>query len=126
MRAALIDRDQKPQWSPNTLEALSNAEVEQTYIREASPEQLELPADSNYKAYPYARLALPTEQDVRQLVGGTHADSASLRTSSDDVIVSLMRRWENRAFVRERVQEIVQRCCKEDATKGLIWTGLAS
>jgi 3-hydroxyisobutyryl-CoA hydrolase len=119
--ALLIDK-RDPKWSPSTVEELQLDSIKQRYFEDQSSSTLELLNKRDYVQYPYSRHALPTEQDVRQLVLGHSAGASAFRMSAHDVVSILGREWSGRMFVRERVEEIIARCCSQDKGEGITWT----
>ncbi|RKP10707.1 ClpP/crotonase-like domain-containing protein, partial [Thamnocephalis sphaerospora] len=119
---AKLVENRAPQWSPATLAELPESKVEEEYFQTPAPNSLSLLNGVDYKLSPHRKFMLPTEQDVRQAVMGERASSGSVRPNKAEVISALTKEWNSRTFVRERVEEIVERCCRPDAEGYLNWT----
>ncbi|OLN85047.1 3-hydroxyisobutyryl-CoA hydrolase, mitochondrial [Colletotrichum chlorophyti] len=97
---ALLVRKEEPKWNPAALEDVKSDVADPFF--ESTGESLELLNDRDYKEYPYPYFALPTENEVRQVVlEGQHTPQEVERK----VIAS--RR--GRQGVAEVVKEIVAR-----------------
>ncbi|CAO3609280.1 unnamed protein product [Cunninghamella echinulata] len=65
----------KPQWDPSTLNDITDDDIERLYFTSPSPNPLSLPSTMDLYKYPYARYALPTEEDVRIAITGDDDDN---------------------------------------------------
>ncbi|RKP25597.1 ClpP/crotonase-like domain-containing protein [Syncephalis pseudoplumigaleata] len=119
--ARLVEK-REPRWSPATVEELDLESIKQRYFNDQASSTLELLTKRDYAQYPYARHTLPSEEDVRQLVLGHSAGASNVRMSAHDIVSILGREWSGRMFVRERVEEIIARCCSQDKGEGITWS----
>ena len=120
MTALLVEK-RPPVWSPETVDELQLDSIKQRYFDDPSSSKLELLNKKDYLEYPYLRHTLPSEQDVRKLVVGDGSGAAAFRLSANDVVNILLNDWSGRTFVRERVEEIIARCCSQDNGQGITW-----
>lgn len=69
---------------------------------------------------------LPTEEEIRQLVTGSHPSSGSTSLTKDELTEKLVKLRRGKLGVREKVSEVVSRRCIEEldtasGTKYLRW-----
>lgn len=103
--AQLIRRDKKPKWQPAGLEDIINSkEVTEPFFKiSAGTEPLELLTEEDYSEYPYRKLGLPTEEEVKRVV-----ESEEYKPH---MIVNLFEKQrEGKQGVKEVVSEILARC----------------
>jgi 3-hydroxyisobutyryl-CoA hydrolase len=120
VKAVLMEK-RDPVWSPASLSDVSDEEIRANYFDTPAPRELELLSTQDYVAYPYVKHTLPTEQDVYQAVSGQRVSSSSVRPTKEEVVSMLLHEWQNRTFVREHVEEIIDRCCVPDKDGFLTW-----
>jgi 3-hydroxyisobutyryl-CoA hydrolase len=116
----------KPQWQPSQLAGISEQDIDQLYFIEPSPNTLSLPSKLDLRHYPYARLALPTEEEVRLAVTGEGTEfKLEGRLKDEDEIVSwFVNGHKNKWGVREKVLDILQRKTVQTEEEGLVWYDL--
>jgi 3-hydroxyisobutyryl-CoA hydrolase len=110
----------KPEWKPSTLAEVSEADVDE-FFRTPSPEEA-LPLvephagalDQKYTEYPHAVFALPGESDIEKVVRSYG------RQGSKSAIDEVVKRWNHKAGVKEKVQEVIARKTRTDG-KGIAW-----
>ncbi|KAF2851409.1 3-hydroxyisobutyryl-CoA hydrolase mitochondrial precursor [Plenodomus tracheiphilus IPT5] len=98
--ARLIERKkERPNWSPNTLDEVKRREVDAFFVPgKAGP--LPLISEADYKEYPHAWIGLPKENEILREASGK---------KSEDVVASLLEKYEGKQGVREKVAEVLDR-----------------
>ena len=120
MTALLVEK-RTPRWSPASVDELCLADIQHKYFNVRSPESLTLLNDGDFMQYPYAHYTLPREYDVYQAVLGHEAQTTTSRPIITDIVSDFVRKWKERRFVRERVEEILDRCCVSDGNGNIKW-----
>ena len=112
----------QPQWSPAKLEDVSSADVDQFFSEIGHHETFDLvephagSLDQEYREYPHAKLALPRESDILDVVGKIGAGG------SRTVVEELVKQWKNKPGVKEKVQEVLARkTLPTGEEKGIRW-----
>ncbi|KKA26136.1 hypothetical protein TD95_004881 [Thielaviopsis punctulata] len=106
--ALLISKDRAAHWQPESLEELAAAEGDVTAEYFMTPEnKLPLLVQRDYAEYPHAKLGMPTEKEVRELVETTDLAPAG-------VVDALVKSRNKRQGVKAVVSEIVERCVQAD------------
>ena len=106
-----------PVWNPSSLDGVSADDIEAMFRPREGVQKLRLlnhsPAN-DYLEYPY-RLGLPREDEIEDVVrqGGKTAGQVTRQ---------LLRKNNQKVGVRQKVEEVLQRCCSEDDQGFLIWT----
>lgn len=107
----------KPQWDPSTLDAVTTEQVDSFFNIEEGEEGLELLTQGmDYDRYPFERdLGLPREEHVEEVV-------RQRRLRREEVVQGMVERKEGKIGVREKVEEVLSRCCREDEKDGsMVW-----
>lgn len=109
----------RPEWDPPTLDQIREDEVDQLF-RVEGEDRLYLSEKGAWKEYPF-HLALPTERDVERVVGveterGSPAQKAKVR-----VVKAMIRDSRGKLGVKEKVEEILERCCVVGKKEELRW-----
>lgn len=109
----------RPEWDPPTLDQVREDEVDQLF-RVEGEDRLYLSEKGAWKEYPF-HLALPTERDVERVVGveterGSPAQKAKVR-----VVKAMIRDSRGKLGVKEKVKEILERCCVVGKKEELRW-----
>lgn len=100
-------------WQPASLEDVSAEAVNDFFVLPQSEERLALLGDADYKQYPHAQFALPSERDIEAFVRG-NADNA------EQTQLKFVEKWGNKEGVREKVAEVLaRRTVRTD--EGLRW-----
>ncbi|KAF9881082.1 mitochondrial 3-hydroxyisobutyryl-CoA hydrolase [Colletotrichum karsti] len=101
--ALLVDKPKRtPEWQPASLEHIKPEDKIADPFFETQGEELKLLNDRDYREYPYPYFALPTEQDVREVVlEGQHTPKQVLKKVVDQ--------RNGRQGVAEVVKEILDR-----------------
>ncbi|GAA6047586.1 hypothetical protein JCM3770_001577 [Rhodotorula araucariae] len=117
------EEGERPAWSPATLKQVSDEHIHQTFFATPPPftnpavPQLRLAqtrknrpfALAPYKKSPHAKWALPSERDVEKIVKGEDAGSDDYAVTRQEVVDRLVRRWNGKVGVREKVDEVLRR-----------------
>ncbi|TID19032.1 3-hydroxyisobutyryl-CoA hydrolase mitochondrial precursor [Venturia nashicola] len=102
--ARLINRTkERPNWSPNTLEEVTDEQVN-AFFQRVGKEPLDLLETRNngrYAEYPHAWLGLPTESQIRKL--------SSEGMSTEEIVKHFIKEKEGKVGVREKVEEVMER-----------------
>jgi len=107
--ALLISKTSEPKWDPPTLES-SNESVTDPYftVKEGDRPRLQLLRDESdasfvdYRQYPHARIGLPSETEVRQLI-------RERKMLPDDIIPYLVENRNGKIGLVEKVRDIIDR-----------------
>ncbi|KAI9485455.1 MAG: ClpP/crotonase-like domain-containing protein [Benjaminiella poitrasii] len=83
--ATLVTRS-KPQWKPNSLEAIKDSEIKERYFNSPSPTRLELLSSRDFKNYPHRKNMLPSEEDIKRVVTGEAADVGNYALTRQQVL----------------------------------------
>jgi len=119
--AVLIDklRDGRPAWSPSALEEIDQTglvksffDSDSQYLRD-SP-RLELPTERGVGVQEHGssmKFALPSEQEIEQIVRGTHAKSSSVAYNLGDLIKKFVTMTSRKHGVEDKIREVAARRC---------------
>ncbi|KAF2216417.1 hypothetical protein CERZMDRAFT_93712 [Cercospora zeae-maydis SCOH1-5] len=116
--ALLVDKPKrKPNWSPESLEKVSDADVDSFFSHESQLDLLGTEAGStgeDYNEYPHAWIGLPTEYEVQAMVTGE---------TREQIIEHCLKRFGGKQGVKEKVTEILNRKTEVDDPKTgtLVW-----
>ena len=120
--ARLINRPPtKPEWKPASLREVSRADVDRFFQMPSGEEALTLvdphpgSRDQKYMDYPHAAFALPRESDIERAVEESGA------RGSNGVIEAVLKRWSNKAGVREKVEDVLARKTNRAQRKKVVW-----
>ncbi|KAG8530407.1 uncharacterized protein KY384_004909 [Bacidia gigantensis] len=103
----------KPVWEPPTLQEVSEQRIEEMLQPQEGGKKLELFNTGDYRSYPHS-LALPRDEEVAVLV-----KSGSM--SKEALISHLLGKYNHKLGLREKVNEILKRCCSDSPNTGLRW-----
>lgn len=110
--ARLISKPARtPEWQPSRLEDVTSQAVDAFFKIEGEP--LRTFHDNDYKQYPHAKYALPTEADIEAFV-------RSNRTTGADAVKEFVQNWGQKEGVKAKVSEVLGRRT-EKTDKGLRW-----
>jgi 3-hydroxyisobutyryl-CoA hydrolase len=99
--ARLIERrKERPNWQPNTLEKVQQRHVAEFFLGAEDGSKLPLISEADYKEYPHAWIGLPKEREIQNLAGSM---------KREDVVASLLEKYEGKQGVREKVAEVLER-----------------
>ncbi|KAK3680253.1 3-hydroxyisobutyryl-CoA hydrolase [Recurvomyces mirabilis] len=103
--ALLINKPKtKPNWSPATLDQVSDKAVAEFFDPEPRLELLNTSESSRYTDYPHAFIGLPREGEVGEFVR-----SAKAETTREEVVEAFVKARGGKQGVREKVGEILER-----------------
>jgi 3-hydroxyisobutyryl-CoA hydrolase len=98
--ARLIERrKERPNWQPNKLADVDRSEVNTFFAREKEG-SLPLISDKNYDEYPHRWIGLPREEEILREAGGR---------SVENVVASMLEKYNGKQGVREKVTEVLER-----------------
>ncbi|KAI8098371.1 ClpP/crotonase-like domain-containing protein [Gilbertella persicaria] len=123
VEAAFAKPRRKPQWQPFQLAGISDQDIEQLYFLDPSPNTLSLPIQLDLKKYPYARFALPTEEEVRLAITGEGAEFITEGRLKDDeeILFWFTKGHKGKWGVREKVLDILDRKTRLTSDQGRVW-----
>jgi 3-hydroxyisobutyryl-CoA hydrolase len=99
--ARLIERrKERPNWQPNTLEKVQQRHVAEFFLSAEDGSKLPLISEADYKEYPHAWIGLPKEREIQNLAGSM---------KREDVVATLLEKYEGKQGVREKVAEVLER-----------------
>lgn len=119
---ALLIEKRAPTWQPKTLEEVNENDVDSFFTLPEGVEPMKLlepsaAARDNYDDYPHAKFALPREQHIQEVITQHGKDGKAA------VIEEVLARWNNKLGVREKVQDVLARKCKDTGAGGIKWAG---
>ncbi|KAL1605000.1 3-hydroxyisobutyryl-CoA hydrolase [Paraconiothyrium brasiliense] len=99
--ARLIERKkERPNWKPNTLQEVKMEQVHEFFNRSENKPGLNLLSSGNYAEYPHAWIGLPKDEEIWSEASGK---------SPQDVVATLLEKYEGKQGVREKVAEALER-----------------
>jgi 3-hydroxyisobutyryl-CoA hydrolase len=110
--ARLIKPLRSPKWQPSELKAVKKEDVDAFFQQKEGVEKLTLLPSvpgkglSDYKEYPHARLALPTEADMRQ---AQKELAGSGQGGENAVLQHLLQKWNGKEGVDVKVKDFFAR-----------------
>ncbi|ODA79787.1 hypothetical protein RJ55_05381 [Drechmeria coniospora] len=113
---ALLVRKEKPQWQPESLEAIPDSDnpAKPFFEFEKKKGSLELLSDRTYAEYPFAALGVPSEKEIRTIIKDNSLTAEEL---SGMVVASR----KGRQGVSDVVKEIMARKTTVDAEGKVKW-----
>ena len=114
-----------PAWKPNSLEGVSAQDVQRFFDQPSQEEVIELidpypgSPDQTYQEYPHAVFGLPRESDIKPVVKSYGGNGRQA------VIEEVLRRWDNKAGVKEKVEDVISRMTTE-SEEAIVWKGKAN
>lgn len=111
----------RPEWTPASLADVSDATVEGYFTQETSPKLIMPRIEKDSKARDHRKYALPSEESIMKVVKGEHPSSPDTAITVEELLDRFDELTNNKAGVREKVLEIVNRKCKMDGDKFLSW-----
>lgn len=125
--AVLIDKTRgRPAWSPATLNEVQDADVLKSFFSKYSPDAgtapritvpLETTSESVARTFSPMHFALPTEEEIRHMVDGSHSSSGGTVITREELVQKFEVLRKGKIGVKEKVIEVSQRCCVEDEDK---------
>ncbi|KAF9923815.1 hypothetical protein FBU30_006127 [Linnemannia zychae] len=121
VRALLIEKTLNPKWQPATIEEVDREQILGQYFRNQAPKALSLSNSQTYRQYPYTRYALPSEEEIRQIVRGESQGSGPLQLTADEVADVCVKKSGGKIGVREKVMEVLSRKVTKGPEGELKW-----
>lgn len=110
--ALLVDK-RKPNWSPATLQEVSESAV-QDYFVKSDQANLELFTTKTYNQYPYS-YGLPSEQEVKDFVTG-ETSTRDYKATRKDVLEHFIEKKNGKVGLESKLKEILDRATKPDSS----------
>lgn len=99
--ARLIERKkERPNWQPNTLNEVKRKQVNEFFTKDDKRQGLNLLNSKSYNEYPHAWIGLPKDEEIWSEASGK---------SPEDVVATLLEKYEGKQGVREKVAEALER-----------------
>ncbi|KAJ5952052.1 Crotonase core [Penicillium vulpinum] len=115
VKARLVSKPpRQPEWQPATLKEVSNETVDKFFEIPNEESRLPLLSQGDYKNYPHAHFALPSEKEIEKVVRQGHA-------SRRPVVDYFLEKYAHREGVRRKVVEVIARRTTTSAPEGLKW-----
>lgn len=112
--ALLMTKPSRPaNWQPATLQELTSEHVDSFFEVPEGASRLPLFSDKDYRSYPHAQFALPSEKDIENFIRGS---ATTGKNSVEDFIST----WGHKDGVREKVAEVLARRTVQ-TPQGLKW-----
>ena len=114
VKGRLIDKT-PPKWDPATVQEVSDKDIDRIFEPVTGGQRLQLikTGAKDYREYPYT-LGLPREEAIGNAV------KAGGKTAVQ-VVEEMLRNHHDKVGVREKVQEVLGRCCTENKAGQLQW-----
>lgn len=127
-------QQQRAAWSPSTLAEVSDASITKNFFANPPPfsnpplsglpfRHVQAKGARPYKAYPHARYSLPTEDNIRDVVTGDAKGSGQYAMKEDEIVKKLLKQWQGKVGVEEKVREVLSRRTKAGEGETLKWVG---
>lgn len=113
----LVEKEKgRPNWTPETLAGIANEKVVKDFFAPDSPflahmPQLSLPSG---RSAPWRDYALPSEDEIGQMVLGSHRTSGDKGLNLEELLTRFDRLRRGKHGVREKVLEVALRRCRVD------------
>jgi 3-hydroxyisobutyryl-CoA hydrolase len=115
VKARLMSKPaRQAEWTPATLAEVTDQTVDSFFQIPDGQSRLELLSKGDYKDYPHAHFALPSEKEIEEVVRQGHP-------SRRPVIDALLQKYAQREGVRRKVVEVLARKTTVEAGEGLKW-----
>lgn len=111
----------RPEWSPASLSDVSDAAVEEYFTQETAPKLIMPRMEKDSKTRDPKKYALPAEELIMKVVKGEHPSSPDTAITVEELLDRFDELTNNKAGVREKVLDVVNRKCKMDGDKFLSW-----
>ncbi|CAO3583485.1 unnamed protein product [Absidia cylindrospora] len=105
----MVVRGQPAEWQPPTLDQVDDQAILADYFDAPSPESLAMVSPKDFTHYPHRHYALPSEDDIRKVVTGEAADVGNFAMMHDEIIDYLVRAYNGKQGVKEKVAEVLSR-----------------
>ncbi|KAJ6184714.1 hypothetical protein N7519_006015 [Penicillium mononematosum] len=115
VKARLMSKPaRKPEWQPATLDEVSDKTVDKFFEIPEGDSRLPLLSQGDYKNYPHAHFALPSEKEIEKVVRQGHS-------SRRPVVDYFLQKYAHREGVRRKVVEVIARRTTTSSPEGLKW-----
>lgn len=115
VKARLVSKPpRQAEWQPATLKEVSDKTVDNFFEIPNKQSRLTLLSEGDYKYYPHARFALPSEKEIEEVVRQGHA-------SRRPVVDYFLEKYAHREGVRRKVVEVIARRTTTSSPEGLKW-----
>ncbi|KAJ5757627.1 uncharacterized protein N7511_006321 [Penicillium nucicola] len=115
VNARLVSKPpRQAEWQPATLQEVSDEAVEEFFKIPEGEERLSLFSEVDYKKYPHAHFALPSENEIEEVVRQGHG-------SRRPVVEYFLEKYAHREGVRRKVVEVITRKTSKTAEGGFKW-----
>ncbi|KAJ5492132.1 hypothetical protein N7453_010229 [Penicillium expansum] len=115
VKARLISKPaRQAEWQPATLKEVSDETVDNFFDIPNEASRLTLLSKGDYKYYPHAHFALPSEREIEEVVRQGHA-------SRRPVVDYFLQKYAHREGVRRKVVEVIARRTTTSSPEGLKW-----
>ncbi|PVU96995.1 hypothetical protein BB561_000820 [Smittium simulii] len=105
----LIKKTKQPKWNPSTLSDISHADIIKNYFSIFVPEaDINLSSKLDFSVYPFAKYALPSTEEIRNVVTGQDRSVGSQALSVEDVVRLFANRYNFKVGVKEKVRHVVE------------------
>ncbi|GAA5894680.1 hypothetical protein JCM6882_006657 [Rhodosporidiobolus microsporus] len=126
---------QRPAWKPDSLQEVNDTDLQTLFFSNQPPfssppvphldfkqtRRSRPRALQPYKESPHAKYLLPREKDVEKIVKGEDAGSDEYAVTKEEVVDRLVKRYNGKVGVREKVEEILSRKTREGEQRTLTW-----
>jgi len=107
-----------PKWAPPTLEETNDSLTEEFFRIPPNVARLPLLKDGNYKSYPHARFALPSEQAIADVI--THT-----KLFPNDAVQYFVDQYNGKDGVKQKLRDVLSRKAVVDESGFVRWRGQA-
>lgn len=115
VKARLMSKPaRQAQWQPATLAEVTDEIVDSFFKIPEGETRLDIPNENDYTSYPHAHFALPSENEIEQVVRQGHS-------SRRPVVDAFLQKYAHREGVRRKVVEVLARKTTTDSDKGIKW-----
>lgn len=111
---ALLVRKETPKWSPESLEAIPKSDNVAKPFFDFEGDDLSLLSDSTYSKYPFAKLGVPSEEEIRKVA---QRKAMTPKQLEDNIVQSR----KGRQGIAQVVREIISRKTEVDAQGKVKW-----
>ncbi|EMD38215.1 hypothetical protein CERSUDRAFT_113364 [Gelatoporia subvermispora B] len=129
--AVLVEKSKaRPAWSPASLEEVQDSFILEQFFNKYSPQNGNVPAITppeflaDSKPLNPMRFALPTEEEIGQMVSGSHPQSGSTEITLEELLAKFHSLKRGKLVVNEKIVEVVRRRCTTEEDKHLNKTWL--
>jgi 3-hydroxyisobutyryl-CoA hydrolase len=117
----------RPEWNPATVEEVTDDIVDRFFHPSAgyldSAPALDIPQQLNNDVVLPMRFALPTEEEIGQVVSGSHTSGGATSVSLEELVSRFNDLRSGKMGVKEKIIEVASRRCeiKDNADGNTVW-----